>query len=236
VNLVRDHLGFQEIEWLAEGPRRGNGTPGQEAQLDEIRHHLSECPPCQGLVQMHEDLQRRSGQLDAAAATARPAPDCPLETVWWGVAAGQLPDSQVTDLLEHSTHCDACGSLLRQAIQDFTEEVADQEIGCLTTLPSAQQEWQQSLAQRLVAARAEGGQAGNLITGVSQWARSLTDRFDWHPRSAFRYAWAYATAAIVVLAAGVWFVQTRRQPSIDQLIASAYAERRPFELRIAGAA
>ncbi|MGB7464688.1 MAG: tetratricopeptide repeat protein, partial [Candidatus Acidiferrum sp.] len=53
---------------------------------------------------------------------------------------------------------------------------------------------------------------------------------------AFRYAWVYATAAIVVLAAGVWFVQTRRQPSIDQLIASAYAERRPFELRIAGAA
>jgi len=236
VTLVRDHVRLQEIEWLAEGPRRGNGTPGQEAQLDEIRHHLSECPPCQGLVQMHEDLQRRSGQLDAAAATARPAPDCPLETVWWGVAAGQLPDSQVTDLLEHSTHCDACGLLLRQAIQDFTEEVADQEIGCLTTLPSAQQEWQQSLAQRLVAARTEGGQAGNLITVVSQWARSLSDRLTWPPRSAFRYAWAYATAAIVVLAAGVWLVQTRRQPSIDQLIASAYAERRPFELRIAGAA
>jgi tetratricopeptide (TPR) repeat protein len=184
---------------------------------------------------MHEDLQRRLGQLDAAA-TARPAPDCPLETVWWGVAAGQLPDSQVADLLEHSTHCDACGLLLRQAIQDFTEEVADQEIGWLTTLPSAQQQWQQSLAQRLVAARTEGGQAGNLITVVSQWARSLTDRLPWHPRSAFRYTWAYATAAIVVLAAGVWFVQTRRQPAIDQLIASAYSERRPFELRIAGAA
>ena len=236
MNLTRDHLRFQEIEWLAEGPRRRNGTPGQEAQLDEIRHHLSECEPCQGLVQMHEDLQRRLGQLDAAAATARPARDCPLETVWWGVAAGQLPDSQVTDLLEHSTHCDACGFLLRQAIQDFTEEVADQEIGWLTRLPSAQQEWQRSLAQRLVAAQTEGGQAGNLMTVIGQWARSLTDRLAWPPRGAFRYTWAYATAAIVVLAAGVWFVQTRRQPSIDQLIASAYAERRPFELRIAGAA
>jgi CHAT domain-containing protein/tetratricopeptide (TPR) repeat protein len=235
VNLVRDHVRLQEIEWLAEGPRRGYATPSQEAQLDEIRHHLSECPPCQGLVQMHEDLQRKFGQLDTAA-TARPAPDCPFETVWWGVAAGQLPDSQVADLLEHSTHCDACGLLLRQAFQDFTEEVADQEIRCLTTLPSAQQEWQQSLAQRLVAARTEGGQPSNLMTVVSQWARSLTDRLAWHPRSAFRYAWAYATAAIVVLAAGIWFVQTRRQPSIDQLIASAYSERRPFELRIAGAA
>ena len=236
MNLVRDHVSLQEIEWLAEGPRRGYATPSQEVRLDEIRDHLSECQPCQGLVQMHEDLQRRFGQLDAVAATARPAPDCPLETVWWEVAAGQLPDSQATDLLEHSTHCDACGLLLRQAIQDFTEEVADQEIGCLTALPSAQQEWQQSLAQRLVAARAEGGQERNLIPVVSQWARSLSDRLAWHPRSAFRYAWAFATAAVVVLAASVWFVQTRRQPSIDQLIASAYAEQRPFELRIAGAA
>jgi hypothetical protein len=146
--LARDHLRYQEIEWLAEGPRRGYATLGHEAQLDEIRHHLSECQPCRGLVQIYEDLQRRMGQLDVAA-TARPAPDCPLETVWWGVAAGQLPDSQVADLLEHSTHCDACGLLLRQAIQDFAEEVAEQEIGCLTTLPSAKEEWQQSLAQRL---------------------------------------------------------------------------------------
>jgi CHAT domain-containing protein/tetratricopeptide (TPR) repeat protein len=235
VNLARDHLRFEEIEWLAEDLRGGHGTPGQGAQMDEIRRHLGECEPCQGLVQMHEDLQRRLEQLDAAA-TARPAPDCPLETVWWGVAAGQLPDSQVAKLLEHSTHCDACGLLLRQAIQDFAEELAEQEIGCLTTLPSAKGEWQQSLAQRLVVARTEGGQPGNLMTAIGQWARSLSDRLVWHPRGSFRYPWAYATAAIVVFAVGTWFVEMRRHPSIDQLIASAYAERRPFELRIAGTA
>jgi len=42
--------------------------------------------------------------------------------------------------------------------------------------------------------------------------------------------------AIILLAAGVWLVQTLREPSIDQLIASAYTEQRPFELRMAGAA
>ena len=235
MNLARDHLRFQEIESLAEDLRRGNGTPGQAAQLDEIGRHLSECQPCQGLVQMHEDLQRRLGHLDAAE-TARPAPDCPLETAWWGVAAGQLPESQVAELLEHSTHCDACGLLLRQSIQDFAEEATEQEIECLAALPSAQQEWQQSLAQRLVAARTEGGQPLNLMTVVGQWAKSLTDRLAWHPHSSYPNTWAYAIAAILVLAAGAWFVQTRRQPSIDKLIASAYSERRPFELRIAGAA
>jgi CHAT domain-containing protein/tetratricopeptide (TPR) repeat protein len=235
VNLAREHhLSFQEIEWLAEGPQRGYGAPGQ-AQGNEIRLHLGECEPCQGMVQMHEDLQRRLGQRDAATV-ARSAPDCPVETVWWEVVAGQAPQSRAAELLEHSTRCDACGLLLHQAIQDFAEEVAEQEIRCLTTLPSTQREWQQALAQRLVASRTDGGWRGNLVTVVGQWARSLADRFDWRPRRAFRHTWAYATVAIVVLAAGTWFVLTQRQPSIDQLIASAYVEQRPFELRIAGAA
>jgi CHAT domain-containing protein/predicted Zn-dependent protease len=159
-----------------------------------------------------------------------------LETVWWEVAAGQVPPSRAAELLGHSTRCDACALLLHQAIQDFAEEVAEQEIRRLSTLPSAQKEWQQALAQRLVATRANGGKPGSLVTIVGQWARSLADRFDWRPRRAFRHTWAYATAAIVGLAVATWFVQTRRQPSIDQLIASAYVEQRPFELRIAGAA
>ena len=152
------------------------------------------------------------------------------------MAAGQEPPSRVAELLEHSTQCDACGLLLREAIQDFAEEATEQEIRSLTALPSAQEEWQQSLAQRLRTTRTNGGKPGNLATVVSQWARSLADRFDWRPRRAFRHTWVYATVAIVVLAAGTWFVQTQRQPSIDQLIASAYVEQRPFELRIAGAA
>jgi CHAT domain-containing protein/tetratricopeptide (TPR) repeat protein len=159
-----------------------------------------------------------------------------LETVWWEVAAGQVPTSRAAELLEHSTQCDACGLLLHQAIQDFAEEATEQEIRSLTALPSAQEEWQQSLGQRLLATRTNGGKPGNLATVVSQWARSLADRSAWRSRRAFLPIWAYATVAIVVLAAGTWFVQMRRQPSIDQLIATAYVQQRPFELRMAGAA
>jgi hypothetical protein len=175
-SLVRDHLKLLDIEWLAGGPRRGYGAPGQEAQLDEIRDHLGECEPCQGLVQMHEDLQRRWGQRDVAT-TARPAPDCPSETVWWGVAAGQLPESQAAELLEHSTHCDACGLLLRQATHDLAEQAAEAEIGFLDALPSAQEEWQQSLAQKLAAVRTGNGEARNFISVVRLWIRSLADPF-----------------------------------------------------------
>jgi CHAT domain-containing protein/cytochrome c-type biogenesis protein CcmH/NrfG len=129
--------------------------------------------------------------------------------------------------------CD-CGSLL----QDLAEEVTDQESAQLCSLASVQPEGQQSLAQKLSAAQSDRGKRRNAVAQVGEWIRNLAERFAWQPRSVFRYAWAYAAAAVVLIVAGVWAVQTRRapSPSIDQLIASAYTEQRPFELRIAGAA
>jgi CHAT domain-containing protein len=182
---------------------------------------------------MYKDFQQRLGQLDTTRVV-RPAQDCPLETEWWGVTAGVLPESRAAELLEHATRCDACGLLLRQAIQDFAEEVTEQEVRHFSALPSAQAEWQRFLAQRLRASHC--GQPANVINAVGRWARDLIDRFAWHPRGLLRQAWAYAATAIILLASGAWLLQTRRELSIDQLIASAYVEQRPFEPRIAGAA
>jgi CHAT domain-containing protein/tetratricopeptide (TPR) repeat protein len=235
MNLARDHLNLHEIERLAEGPRKGLGVPNPEAQPEEAKDHLDGCESCQGLVQMYEDFQRNLGQLEVTGAV-RSAPDCPLETEWWGVAAGQVPESHAAELLEHSTHCDACGLLLRQAMQDFVEETAEKEIAYLNTLPSAQQEWQLSLARRLSAAQSDRDRPRKATNLVGQWARVLADRFAWRPRNLPRYVWAYAAAVIVLLGVSAWLVQTRREPSIDQLIARAYVEQRPFELRIPGAA
>lgn len=233
--MARNHLSLEEIEWLAEGPRKAFGIPVSAAHVEEAMRHLGECDLCQGLVQTYEDLERRLGQLKATGET-RLGPDCPAETEWWRVAAGLLPESQAAELLEHAIRCDVCRSLLREATQDFAEEVTEQEIAQLSALPSAQEEWHRSLAQRLSAAQSKRGMLGNAATVASQWIRELADRFAWRPGGIFRYAWAYAAAAIVLLAAGAWTVQTRRANSVDQLIASAYTEQRPFEPRIAGAA
>lgn len=231
--MARNHLILEEIEWLAEGPRKAFGIPVSAAHVEEAMRHLGECDLCQGLVQTYEDLERRLGQLKATGET-RLGPDCPAETEWWRVAAGLLPESQAAELLEHAIRCDVCRSLLREATQDFAEEVTEQEIAQLSALPSAQEEWHRSLAQRLSAAQSKRGMLGNAATVASQWIRELADRFAWRPGSIFRYAWAYAAAAIVLLAAGALMVQTRRATSVDQLIASAYTQQRPFELRIAG--
>jgi len=215
--LARDHLSLQEIEWLVEG----SGHTRPAAQTEEARLHLGRCAFCQGLVKMYEELK--------APGEERGGLNCPEESAWWYVATGQLAESRAAELLEHSTRCDACALLLRQATEDFTDEVTEQEIKQISALPSTQDEWQQSLAQRLSATESMRGKQG-------LWSRGLADWFPWPRRSVFRYASVYAAVGIMLFAAGAWLMQTRRQPSIDQLIASAYAEQRPFELRIAGAA
>src|SRR5262249_11183919 len=116
------------------------------------------------------------------------------------------------------------------------EPESEEEIAYLRDLESAQPGWQQSLAKRLMATQSDRVVSGSSTSRIGRWARALAVRVAWHPRSIPRYAWAYAAAAVVLLGAGGWLLQTRRAPSIDRLIASAYTERRPFELRIAGAA
>src|SRR5262249_4856107 len=145
-------------------------------------------------------------------------PNCPPESTWWHVATALLPESQAAELLEHSTRCDVCASLLRQATRDFAEELTEQESMDINALGSAQEDWQQSLAQRVSATQFGGSKRESVLTPVGRWLRGLADWFSWQPRSR-PYAWASMAAAIVLVAAGVWLVQMRREPSIDRLIA-----------------
>jgi CHAT domain-containing protein/predicted Zn-dependent protease len=183
--------------------------------------HLDGCEGCQGLVKMHKELKTPGEE--------RREPNCPLQPAWWDVAAGLLPEVRTAELLEHSTNCDACGSLLRQATQDFADGATEQETALISTLASAQAEWQQFLARSLSTTESRRRRQG-------RWSRAFADWFLLPRRSVSRNAWAYAAAAIMFVAASAWLVQTRRQPSVEQLIANAYTEQRPFELRITGAA
>jgi CHAT domain-containing protein/cytochrome c-type biogenesis protein CcmH/NrfG len=224
VNLARDHLSLQEIEWLAESSRQTRPA----AQTEEARLHLGGCEFCQGMVKMYEELK--------APGEERGGPNCAEESTWWNVATGLLPESRAAELLEHSTRCDACALLFRQATEDLTDELTEQETTQIRALLSTQQEWQQSLAQRLSATESDRSEPGIVVTPVGRGMRDLVDWFSWQPRNVFRHAWAYAASAIVLLAASAWLLQMWREPSIDQLVANAYTERRPFEMRIAGAA
>ena len=233
-NLVGEHLEFEDIERFARSSPEGAGTSLEEARSDEALHHLANCESCRGLVEMHKDFQQCLGE-PGVTGVAGPARECPSETEWMGVVASQLSESRETVLLEHAAGCDACASILRQAVQDFTEGISEQELALLSSLRSAQPEWQQSLAQKLKVAHAR--QQEGSWASIGRWGRVLADRFASNPRTSTRHLWVYAAAAFVLLlGTTAWIVQKRNEPSIDQLVAEAYVQQRPFELRIAGAA
>jgi hypothetical protein len=82
VNLARDYLSLQEIEWLAGSSRHTRSG----AQTEEARLHLGRCEFCQGLVKMDQELK--------APGEERGGPNCPAESAWWYVVTGLLPESQ----------------------------------------------------------------------------------------------------------------------------------------------
>ena len=104
---------------------------------------------------MNDDFQQRLGQLKATGE-ARRSPECPSEIKWWDLAAGLVPESQAAELIDHSTRCDACGLLFRQATHEFADEATELETAQLAALTSAKEEWQRNLAQDLRGRRAGG--------------------------------------------------------------------------------
>jgi len=226
--LARDHLDLHELACLAEGSRTDRGTLRDQAQIEDARQHWGKCGPCQRLVEMYGDLQRRFGPAGASTATPAGA-DCPSEFKWWRLASGVLSESETVRLLEHSDSCDSCAPLLKRAMLDFVEEESEEESAYVGSLQSAQPEWQRSMAQRLIGAQ-PGRKKGRSATTSGGWLQNLADRFAF-----LRPGWAYAGLAIALVAGVTWFVHSRREPSVDHLIANAYTQQRPFELRIAGA-
>jgi len=177
------------------------------------------------LVGMKDNFQEKLDQLKSGAGI-RPGTECPSETEWLPLAAGLLPEAQANELIEHTTNCDVCSLLLRQATEDFAEEVTAGETEQLSSLSTSHPEWQQGFAQKL--AKAEPKRSAPAMS----WWSFLA----WKPRVAPQFAWVYGLATVGLVVASVWLVRNQRRPSLDQLIASAYTEQRPFEPRIAGAA
>lgn len=170
---------------------------------------------------MIDDFQQRLDQLKATGE-ARRTPDCPPESKLLDLAAGLLPESEASGVIEHSTGCDSCGLLLRQATEDFSEDLKEGEEAQISSLHTAQAEGRRALARKLAAGQTKRPQPAKDWVLVPAWKP--------------QFAWVLAAAAVVLLVAGTRLVQMQRAPSIDQLIASAYTEQRPFEPRIAGAA
>ena len=73
---------------------------------------------------------------------------CPPSDVWLGIAAG-FANQNSEKYLDHAAECDHCGPLLRQAKDDFADDLTPEEALHVASLPSANTDWQRRLAQSL---------------------------------------------------------------------------------------
>ena len=153
-----------------------------------------------------EDL--RSGQRHTRQ------PNCPDPLVWYEIASGELAPEPTQEHLQHATSCDYCGNLLSEAVSDLNDEPTLAEVKEIAALESSRPKWQRRLAQRIT------GTLPPDSGTVPWWSRPMVRRF----------ALVAAGLAVAVIA-----VQQLQLQIAEKLLARAYSDERPIELRMAGA-
>jgi CHAT domain-containing protein/Flp pilus assembly protein TadD len=141
-------------------------------------------------------------------------PNCPDPLVWYEIASGELAPEPTQEYLQHATSCDYCGSLLSEAVSDLNDEPTPAEVKEIAALQSSRPKWQRRLAQRIT---------GTLTpdSGTVPW---------WSRPRLRRFALVAAGLAVAVIA-----VQQLQLQIAEKLLARAYSDERPIELRMAGA-
>ncbi len=215
------HIGTAEMAKLLEESR---GRPETSVDGAGLHPHLATCLSCRSQFEGLSSLDRQLKTLSPVETA--PSPDrCPVAEVWREIAAGLTPSEQTLTYLEHASHCGHCGPLLRTAIADLTAlngAITEMEQKHIATLESAREDWQRTLAQRIIStAHIERNQEAG-----ARWRRWFAV-----PRLAI------ATACLsALIAVGTWILVQRNQPATaSHLIARAYTEKRTLELRLAGA-
>ncbi len=130
-----------------------------------------------------------------------PKPGCLSSWELTEIAEDLLPANEVQVRLAHVSDCDACGQALRQAIHDLEHEL--------------------SPAER------------ELIGQVLEQPPSRPGGRNTRPKSTlpWPHLWSIAAAVFVMIAAGSWYLASRRDP-VPGLLAQASATARPFDWRL----
>jgi hypothetical protein len=145
---LNQHLNSDQIDELLQSA--ADSTPSQVANRDHLkdaRRHLKECPDCQMRIRAHEQA------IESLALLKPKTPGtkgliCPPDYIWLDIAAGIL-DRDAENDLSHAAQCDHCGSLLRQAKEDFADELTSEEETIIANLPSSRTAWHRRLAVKL---------------------------------------------------------------------------------------
>jgi CHAT domain-containing protein len=138
------------------------------------------------------------------------------------LAAGLKSPTETHDRLEHATECPTCAQLLKQAAEQFAEEIADEEMQALGALKSAGNDWQKNLAHRMQVLSANDSHPSFL----KRW---------WETRAfLIQLAGTLSVAAILILGA-LWMTVFEPSRAVNRLLSDAYSEQRTIAVRMADA-
>jgi tetratricopeptide (TPR) repeat protein len=241
---LQSHLSPEELAYLVEETESASQAAGADPDRDQARAHADVCSVCGPRLRNHRSVQASLRRMVSPVVSERKS-GCPAEEKWTTLAAGLCSTAESRPLLEHASQCDHCGQLLRAATEDLNPEISPEEQELIRQLPSARPGWQQDLARKMADATA-AQESANRAVSVREKDPSVTDRETHLSARSSGRSWPFANwtlwaapvaaAAVVAVGAAIWI--ERSSPSLsstNQLIAQAYTEQRPIELRFPGA-
>ena len=215
MNQQSEHLSDAQIE------EYGNQDSAAEPETTGwVETHLDDCPLCRGRVL---DFQRtRFALLPDPKVKTVPTSACPSEDDLRNLAAGLCSEPIAQKLKAHATTCDHCGPLLREYIEDFSDEFTPEEQAVLDQLSSASPKWQRRTARKMLKQSREDHETGRVKTGGRL--------FSW------KWMMVPALPAVAFIAFGLWYLQRDTPEKVARLEAQGYTEQRTTEMRVPYAA
>jgi CHAT domain-containing protein len=217
-----EHVTQDELEFfLSSGASSTRESLGAGMDSGAISFHLAQCEKCRLLTVSHAAVEARLLSLRPVSLASR-GTDCPANEEWLFLAAGLLPAEQVEKDMQHVRNCDHCGPLLRNAVEDFANDLTSDEKSVLNGLKSTDGEWQRGLAKRLSSVTQP--RADDKKNALQRWKY-----FAFRPRLLF------STGIFLLIGSVVWWFARPQPQMAERLLALAYTQRREMEPRIPGA-
>jgi|GEM_PF-736466 CHAT domain-containing protein len=185
-----------------------------DAQDAGVETHLSGCAPCLNRVLQAQRVH--FGLLEADPVNKTPHPECPGEEVLQKLAAGICSPDDAPQVIQHAAHCDHCGPLLNQYLEEFSDEQRPEDADILNALKSAKPKWQKQLFRKYIASQFEQRPKRAFFIG-------------WWPKMALAGGLAVLAVAI---AGGPALLARFDRYRTEKLLAAAWSERRTVEIRL----
>jgi CHAT domain-containing protein len=210
------HLTEEELDRLAGVSRLDDRARKGNAEESAARH-LSECQDCRHQLDQRINADSKLNMLRASSSEAR-GELCPNNEVWMNVAAGLANEDLSRRMLDHAAHCDHCGPLFHDLVNEFADSVSPEEMQIVAGLSSNSPDWQSRMAARLSA---------------STGARKQSFRFLIRYRS---WKWlAFGCTSAALAAVMIWIFLPRPERRVERLLAEAYTEQRTITMRVPNA-